>query len=213
MERRTFIRAVSVGATGGLAGLSGCSAPGGNGEETTEPEDEAGEDGTTTETTTEDRTTTEGDETEAGETTTGEGGGTEQIQMITEDSEYYYDPIGLFVEPGTTVEWVNEAGSHSSTAYSEGNGGAEVTRIPDDAEPWNSEILSEEGGTFSYTFEVEGTYDYFCIPHKTLAMVGRVVCGEPGDVEGNPPDGEVPAAQDIADQGSISYDEFSGDGG
>ena len=63
MERRTFIRAVSVGATGGLAGLSGCSAPGGNGEETTEPEDEAGEDGTTT----------EGDETEAGETTT-EGG-------------------------------------------------------------------------------------------------------------------------------------------
>jgi len=202
MERRTFIRAVSVGATGGLAGLSGCSAPGGNDEGTTEPEGEAGED----------TTTTGGDEMEAGETTT-ESGGAEQIQMITEDSEYYYDPIGLSVEPGTTVEWVNEAGSHSSTAYDEGNGGAEVTRIPDDAEPWNSEILSEEGGTFSYTFEVEGTYDYFCIPHKTLAMVGRVVCGEPGDVEGNPPDGEVPAAQDIADQGSISYDEFSGGGG
>lgn len=207
MKRRTLIKAMSAGATGGLAGLSGCSAPGGDGEETTELVEET--------TTGVEETTTEGETTEEGETTTadGGGGGAEQIRMVTQDSNYFFDPIGLFVEPGTTVEWVNEAGSHSSTAYAESLDAADVTRIPDDAEPWNSEILTEEGATFSHTFEVTGTYDYFCIPHKTLGMVARIVCGEPGDVEGDPPDGDVPAEQAIVDQGSISYDEFAGDGG
>jgi plastocyanin len=191
MRRRTFLSGVSAVGVGGLAG---CSAPTGGGENGTTAETE-----TTTETTT--ATTTEGDAT---------GGGTDSVRMVTEGSEYYFDPIGLFVEPGTTVEWVNEAGAHSSTAYAEGNGGASVTRIPDDAEPWDSGILTEEGATFSYTFEVEGTYDYFCIPHKALGMIARIVCGEPSGLEGNPPDGEVPTEQAIVEQGAISYDEFSG---
>ncbi|WP_115862976.1 plastocyanin/azurin family copper-binding protein [Halorussus litoreus] len=227
MRRRAFLGVTSGVALGGLAG---CAAPFGANEETTEPEDEGavGETDTTTaettaadttaadgETTAEGETTADGettaaDETTAGEETTAGGGGTETVQMNTDGSEYYFDPIGLYVEPGTTVEWVNESGAHSSTAYAEGNGGAEVTRIPDDAEPWNSETLTEAGATFSYTFEVEGTYDYFCIPHKALGMVARVVCGEPGDVEGDPPDGAVPDAQTIVDEGAIAYSDFDG---
>jgi len=43
-------------------------------------------------------------------------------------------------------------------------------------------------------------------------MVGRVVVGEPGGPaeEGQPPDGELPDSQTVVDQGSVSYDEFSG---
>jgi len=204
MKRRAFVKWGSALSVGGIAGLAGCSAPIGGGEETVADETTTG--GTTTEEEAAgggDTTTTESD---------AEGGGTPQVAMITEGSEYYFDPIGQFVEPGTTVEWVNESGAHSSTAYAEGNGGAEVTRIPDEADPWNSEILSEEGATFSYTFEVQGTYDYFCIPHKTLGMIARIVCGEPSGLEDNPPDGEVPSEQAIVDQGSISYDEFAGGG-
>jgi hypothetical protein len=29
-------------------------------------------------------------------------------------------------------------------------------------------------GTFSFTFEEPGTYDYFCIPHESLGMIGSV---------------------------------------
>ena len=29
-------------------------------------------------------------------------------------------------------------------------------------------------GTFSFTFEEPGTYDYFCIPHEKMGMVGSV---------------------------------------
>jgi len=208
MERRTFVTVTGGLTAAGLVSLAGCNAPSdgeGNGENGTTEEDAGGDDAedgdTTTETTTEE-TTTEG----------GGDGGTTQVSMVTEGDEYYFDAVGLAVEPGTTVEWVNEAGAHSSTAYAEGNGGAEVRRIPEDAEAWNSETLSDEGATFSYTFETEGTYDYFCIPHKSLEMVGRVVCGEPGGpAEGDmPPDGDVPESQTIVDQGEVSYDEFSG---
>lgn len=152
--------------------------------------------------------------------TGGDGGGstptsnpseTNTIAMITDGSEYYFDPIGLFVETGETVTWEIESGTHSSTAYEEGTGPAAVTRIPDGAEGWDSETLSEGGATFEHTFEVPGTYDYFCIPHKSLGMVGRVVVGESGGpaVGSSPPDGEVPDSQTIVDRGAVMYDEFS----
>jgi plastocyanin len=139
--------------------------------------------------------------------------GVYEIEMRTDGSEYVFDPIGLHVEPGDTVRWVNVSGSHSATAYAEGNGGATQRRIPEGAEPWNSEIQTEPDATFEYTFEEEGTYDYFCIPHKTLGMVGRIVCGEPGGPaeESENPDiggiqsGEYPSSEAIVENEVLAY--------
>lgn len=132
--------------------------------------------------------------------------------MVTEGSTYYFDPIGLFVGSGETVTFVNESGSHSATAYEDGNGQATVTRIPENAEAWDSGILSDQGATFEHTFETPGTYDYFCTPHKSLEMVGRIVVDEPGGpADGSmPPDGDVPEGQTIVDQGAVSFSEFNG---
>ncbi|MFT4922319.1 MAG: plastocyanin [Haloarculaceae archaeon] len=134
------------------------------------------------------------------------------IQMVTEGGQYYFDPIGLAVEPGETVTWVIENGSHSTTAYKEGNSVAKTTRIPDGSTAWNSETLSETGASFNHTFETEGTYDYFCIPHKSLGMVGRIVVSAPGGpAEGSmPPDGAVPESGRITDEGAVAYDDFEG---
>lgn len=147
-----------------------------------------------------------------GETSpTGGDGASNTIQMVTGNGNYYFDPIGLLVESGETVTWEIQSGAHSTTAYAEGNGGASVTRIPGDAEAWDSGTLTEQGATFEHTFDVSGTYDYFCIPHKSLGMVGRVVVDEPGGpADGSmPPDGEVPTGQAIVDGGAVSFDEFS----
>ncbi len=207
MDRRRFL--ASVGAAGVLGGAGCLQAP-----EQGPGEGGAGNATTTTEAT--DAGVPEPNETEttaANETNATDGGGggaADTVQMLTEGDQYYFDPIGLFVEPGSTVEWVIESGAHSSTAYAESVDAAETTRIPDGAEPWDSGILSEQGASFEHTFETTGTYDYFCTPHKSLGMVGRLVVGEPGGVEGDPPDGSVPAPQDIVDQGSISFEEFSG---
>ncbi len=136
---------------------------------------------------------------------------THEVLMVTDGSEYYFDPIGLHVQPGDTVRWTIDSGTHSSTAYED--------RIPENAEPWDSGTLAEEGASFEYTFEEPGTYDYYCIPHKTLGMIGRIVCGEPGGpAEGStPPDtpttaGEFPTSQAITEQGSLPYP-FTGGGG
>ncbi|MDS0296884.1 plastocyanin/azurin family copper-binding protein [Halogeometricum luteum] len=196
MERRQVLKSAGILATGGVTSLAGCSSSG-NG-------DSGGGEPNTTDT----EETTGG----SGEETTEGSGGSNTVMMVTEGSEYYFDPIGLFIESGETVTFEIQSGSHSATAYKEGTSSASVNRIPEGAETFNSEILSEQGATYEHTFETTGTYDYFCIPHKTLGMVGRIVVGEPGGpAEGSmPPDGDVPESQTIVDQGSVSYSSFSG---
>lgn len=201
VNRRTFLG--TTGSTVGLIAIAGCTGPDGG-----ENGDDGGgqdENGGGTESPTDTPTTS------PTQTPTGEDGGT-TIGMVTDGSEYFFDPIGLLVSQGDTVTWEIESGSHSSTAYVEGTGGAETTRIPDGAEGWDSGTLSDEGATFEHTFETTGTYDYFCIPHKSLGMVGRIVVDEPGGpAEGSmPPDGDVPESSTIVEQGSVSYDDFSG---
>lgn len=204
MNRRRYVRTIGAVVVG-AGTLAGClNAP--------QEEEEEGTP-TPTPTDTPERTPTQdGTPTNGTETTDGADDGTSTVAMITDGNEYYFDPIGLFVEQGATVTWTNESGAHSSTAYQDGNGSAETTRIPEDAVAWDSGTLSEEGATFEHTFETTGTFDYFCIPHKMLGMIGRIVVSEPGGpAEGSmPPDGDVPESQTIVEQGSVSYEEFSG---
>lgn len=84
---------------------------------------------------------------------------------------------------GDTVVWKNTSSrAHTVTAYDDG--------IPVDADffatgGFESEAAAREGWadleggintdeTFSYTLEVPGTYQYFCIPHERQGMVGEL---------------------------------------
>lgn len=190
MERRQYLKATSIAATGGLMTLAGCSSSGtqsDNGDSTSESQH-----------------TTDS----SGETT----GDSNTVLMVTEGSQYYFDPIGLLVGSGDTVTFKIQSGSHSATAYQKGNGPASVTRIPDGAQAFDSGILSEQGATFEHTFDTTGTFDYYCIPHKSLGMIGRIVVGEPsGPAEGSmPPDGMVPKSGTIVDKGVVRYNDFTG---
>lgn len=209
MNRRAFIKASSAVTTVGVTSLAGCTDGGDDGDGGGDGDSGGGQEPNQNEDTPEEPP----DENETA-TSEGNGGDGDQntVAMETENDEYYFDPIGLYVESGTTVTFQNESGSHSSTAYQESNGPAEVTRIPEDAEAWDSGILNEQGATFDQTFEVAGTYDYFCIPHKQLGMVGRIVVDEPGGPakDGMPPDGEVPDSQTIVDEGAVPYSDFRG---
>lgn len=204
MRRRTYL----IGGAGLVSTIAGCGSPGpgANGTETdglgaeTEPGTPTGieeESPTEAETPTE----MEGSPTETG-TPTDVADGMETIEMVTEGDAYYFDPIGLAVEPGTTVEWTVASGEHSSTAYED--------RIPEAAQPWDSGVLAE-GETTTVTFEESGTYDYYCTPHQAQGMVGRMVVGDPGGpAEGSmPPDSDVPESQRIVEEGSVSYTDFT----
>lgn len=99
-----------------------------------------------------------------------------------------YTPAKLTVEPGTTVTWRNTSShAHTVTAYDD--------RIPAEAAFFSSgdadstlearrgwrggfEGRLDPGDTYEHTFEVRGTYIYFCIPHEQSGMVGTVVVGD-----------------------------------
>ena len=218
MDRRAFLRASGLAATAGITTLAGCGNDQELGENTQSPsptDETDGEAGDATPTEVGGATGTEsGDATATGTdgATTTTGAGRQVVSMASSGGEFYFDPIGLFVRSGETVTFRVGSGSHSSTAYQQGTGSASVTRIPQGAAAWNSGTLAEQGATFEHTFETAGTYDYFCIPHKSLGMVGRIVVDEPGGpAEGSmPPDGRVPRSGTIVQQGSVSYGEFRG---
>lgn len=93
-----------------------------------------------------------------------------QESPVVRMADNYFDPIGLFVEPGTTVRFEIAGGTHSATAYED--------RIPHGVAAFDSGVL--RSGSFEHTFETPGTCDYYCIPHETVGMVARIVVGQPG---------------------------------
>ncbi len=113
------------------------------------------------------------------------------IGMYMRGGRSYNDPVGLHVEPGTTVRFVNHSGMHSATAYHPDNGHA--LRIPEGAEAWDSGLMGGRGQSFEVTLDVEGVYDYLCIPHVAVGHVGRIIVGDP-EAALPPPSDDLPAA-------------------
>ena len=94
------------------------------------------------------------------------------------DSLWCFDPVGLFVRPGETVRFIaTRIGITTLTSYHPDNFNHEL-RIPETAKPFD--LGFPEQAFFDWTFEVEGTYDYFSRYQEMLGMVGRIVVGRPG---------------------------------
>jgi plastocyanin len=87
----------------------------------------------------------------------------QEVTVRMEDN--FFDQANITVEPGTTVTWVQSGNNpHTTTSYDG---------------LWDSGIIEGgSGGTFSYTFEEPGRYDYFCIPHESMGMIGSVTVSD-----------------------------------
>ena len=104
------------------------------------------------------------------------------VALRTLGGDFRFEPVGLLVEPGTSVIWLNMGDFHTTTAFHPDNdallSGGVPLRIPEGAESWHSGMLGLTAGTqFEHRFQVEGVYDYFCQPHYHFGMVGRIVVG------------------------------------
>lgn len=93
-------------------------------------------------------------------------------------TQVWFEPIGLLVQPGTTVRWMVHENVHTTAAYHPANDRHSL-RIPEGAAPWNSDYLVNPGDHFAVTLTVPGVYDYYCLPHEAAGMVGRIVVGTP----------------------------------
>jgi halocyanin-like protein len=74
-----------------------------------------------------------------------------------------FGPAAVHVDNGATVvwEWTGEGGAHN---------------VVSEDEVFNSGS-PKSSGTYEYTFEEDGIYPYFCVPHKPNGMLGIVVVG------------------------------------
>ena len=156
----------AIGGAGALAvslSLAGCTAP-------TSTGSDGGGDGTDDDTT---EATTAGSD--------GGNGGGSQTNTVEMTDDLKFEPADIQISAGTTVTWENVGSiGHTVTASQDNvpdggffaSGGYDSEQAARDGYPGDGNV--GEGGTYEHTFETEGTYEYFCIPHEMNGMVGTI---------------------------------------
>lgn len=99
-----------------------------------------------------------------------------------------FRPTTFETAVGETVTWYNNnSRAHTVTAYQRSlpdgaayfaSGGFDGEKAARDGYANGLEGSILTGEYYSHTFEVPGTYDYFCIPHERAGMVGEIVVRE-----------------------------------
>lgn len=102
--------------------------------------------------------------------------GEEPAVVVEMTDTLRYAPEEAHVHVGDTVQWTNPSQAmHTVTADASLADEPETSvRLPEGAEPFDSGEI-DPGESWSRTFDVEGRYVYFCIPHELAGMVGTLV--------------------------------------
>jgi plastocyanin len=86
-----------------------------------------------------------------------------------------FQPTELTVPRGATVTWVNSSSlQHPVTDDSSKAQNKSDAQLPRGAQGWDSGLI-DPGATYQHSFDVPGTYKYFCIPHETAGMTATIV--------------------------------------
>lgn len=107
---------------------------------------------------------------------TGAASAQENDVVEVEVGSYYYDPPGqgntLYITPGTTVRFVWVTDNHDII----------VDEQPEDADWEGVQTTEDTGFEHEHTFDVLGTYYFYCSPHIGLGMDAYI------EVTEDPPD-------------------------
>lgn len=150
-ERRHVIRGVASALL--VGSLAGCSGESGGGDDTTTTTTTADTTTTTTTTATTTSTTTTTTTTQQSETV-----------AVGPDTKNVFRPSSLEIPTGTEVTFVWRSGGHSLIVDSQPSG-AGWEGVPE---------TQSSGYEHTHTFEVAGTYEYYCKPHSAFGMEGTI---------------------------------------
>lgn len=111
------------------------------------------------------------------------GGSNSSGPRVTMTGELRFDPADITIDAGRQVTWTNDGGApHTASAYENAipadasyfaSGGYESEQAV--RQSTSARGFLEDGDTYSHTFDVAGTYRYFCLPHEENGMIGRVI--------------------------------------
>ncbi len=103
------------------------------------------------------------------------------------DDEFVFEPARVWVDPGTTVAFVWDSPNHN-VVVEDGPEASDWVGTPDaPRETYGPDY------EYSHTFDVEGTYEYYCDPHRGAGMAGAVLVGD--DAGGD--DGGIGSVADL----------------
>lgn len=134
------------------------------------------------------------------------------VALRTTGGDFRFDPVGLRLPTEGSLIWLNMGDFHTATAFHPANSHLLdrdlPRRVPEGAEPFHSGMLGLSDGTeFEHRFGVPGVHDYFCQPHYSFGMVGRVVVGDGGSSSARPEEElneaareQMPAVESILDE-------------
>lgn len=93
----------------------------------------------------------------------------DHVVTVGPGGDLRYDPADLRVAVDSTVAWKWDSGGHTVTVEDKPQGSS-----------WRGTNLStkEAGYVMARTFDVEGTYEYYCTPHQSDGMTGTLVVSE-----------------------------------
>lgn len=77
-------------------------------------------------------------------------------------TNFAFTPANVQIRPGTLVRWINTTPTFH-------------TVTPDRHMQWQRWATSSQADTLEHVFATAGDYPYFCEPHRSIGMTGRVV--------------------------------------
>lgn len=107
-------------------------------------------------------------------------GTTHEVQMIQEGTEYKYVPAALTIRTGDVVVFKSVSGGLHNVQFEVGKvpeGALAILNaaIPNRQGDMSSELVDAGGSvTISFAGAPAGDYDYFCLPHQTMGMKGKI---------------------------------------
>lgn len=97
------------------------------------------------------------------------------IAVVEMDNRLRFVPDTVRIRAGEAVRWENTSDLvHTVTADPAMAALESSVSLPAGAQPFDSGDLVP-GDVYVRSFDVPGTYKYFCIPHERAGMVGRVI--------------------------------------
>ena len=94
-----------------------------------------------------------------------------KMKFDEDSGDLYFEPAKLTINPGDTVVWLQD------DADNEHNVAAYPSLVPEGTEPFESQMMTRVGESWSMTFDTVGSYFYHCHPHEAAGMKGLIVVG------------------------------------
>jgi plastocyanin len=93
------------------------------------------------------------------------------VKLGADNGGLVFDPSTVTINKGDSVTWTNNAGFPHNIMFDEDEApaGVNVDKLS------HEDYLNAPGEKASSTFDVAGTYSYYCEPHQGAGMQGKVI--------------------------------------